>query len=165
MLAAASTTFWCRYFNRYFNTFIPNRTNLYGLAYYSVLIPLPRWLIGLAELKWYKKTCEVQSYIFERSELDSVGGGCPIFYLELTGSAALIRKGLSNATPPSTAATPAQILIICRADGPHSRLLDFLSSKRPGPSSRWAVRVNGSEHMFYTKITLLIYANIYISVN
>ena len=36
---------------------------------------------------------------------------------------------------------PAQILIISRGDGPHSRLLDFLSS-------RWAVRVNGSEHMF-----------------
>ena len=41
VLAAASTTFWCRYFNRCFDTFIPNRTNLYGLAYYSVLIPLP----------------------------------------------------------------------------------------------------------------------------
>ena len=32
--------FGCRYFNRYFNTFIPNRTDPYGLAYYSVLIPL-----------------------------------------------------------------------------------------------------------------------------
>ncbi len=35
---------------------------------------------------------------------------------------------------------PAQILISHRADGPHSRLLNFLSS-------RWAVRVNGSEHI------------------
>ena len=38
---------------------------------------------------------------------------------------------------------PAQILISHRADGPHSRLLDFLSS-------RWAVHVNGSEHMYCT---------------
>ena len=54
-----------------------------------------RWLIGLAELIWYKNICEVhymQRYIFKRSGLDSVGGGCPIFYLEVTGSASLIRK-------------------------------------------------------------------------
>ena len=47
-----------------------------------------RWLIGLAELIWYKETCEVhyiQRYIFKRSELDSVGGGGPILYLEVTG--------------------------------------------------------------------------------
>ena len=34
----------------------------------------------------------MQRYIFKRSGLDSVGGGFPIFYLEVTGSAALIRK-------------------------------------------------------------------------
>ena len=54
-----------------------------------------RRLKGLAELIWYKKTCEVhymQRYIFKRSGLDSVGGGCPTFYLEMTGSTALIRK-------------------------------------------------------------------------
>ena len=54
-----------------------------------------QWLIGLAELIWYKKTCEVhymQRYIFKRSGLDSVGRGYSIFYLEMTGSAALIRK-------------------------------------------------------------------------
>ena len=57
---------------------------------------------------------------------------------------------------------PAQILISHRADGPHSRLLDFLSSRwarpiysifcrvnGPGPSSRWAVRVNGSEQWYF----------------
>lgn len=37
VLAAASTIFRCRYFN----IFIPSRTNLNRLAYYSVLITLP----------------------------------------------------------------------------------------------------------------------------
>ncbi len=54
---------------------------------------------------------------------------------------------------------PAQILISHRADGFHSRLLDFLSSRwtrpiysifprvnGPGQSNRWAVRVNSSEN-------------------
>ena len=53
---------------------------------------MPRWL---AELIWYKKTGEVhcmQRYIFKRSGLDSMGGGYPIFYLIVTGSAALIVK-------------------------------------------------------------------------
>ena len=30
-------------------------------------------------------------YIFKRPDLDSVGGGSPISYLEVTGSAALIK--------------------------------------------------------------------------
>ena len=40
VFAATSTTFQCRYFNRYFNTFISNLTNLFGLAYCSVLKPI-----------------------------------------------------------------------------------------------------------------------------
>ena len=54
-----------------------------------------QWLIGLAELIEYKETCEVhymQRYIFKSSGLDSVGGDYSIFSLEITGSAALIRK-------------------------------------------------------------------------
>ena len=34
----------------------------------------------------------MQRYIFKRSGLEEVGGGFPIFYLEVTESAALIRK-------------------------------------------------------------------------
>ncbi len=34
----------------------------------------------------------MQRQIFKRSGLDSVGGGSPIYYPEVTGSAALIRK-------------------------------------------------------------------------
>ena len=51
--------------------------------------------MGVTYANRYKKTSEVhymQRYIFKRSGLDSVGGGCPIFYLEVTGSPALIRK-------------------------------------------------------------------------
>ena len=48
-----------------------------------------RWLIELAELIWYKKK---QRFIFKRPDSDSLGEGCPVFYLEVTGSAALIRK-------------------------------------------------------------------------
>ena len=42
---------------------------------------------------------------------------------------------------------PAQILISHRADGPHSRLLDFLSS-------RWAIRVNGSEQLLLAVVAV-----------
>ena len=68
--------------------------------------------------------------------------------------------GIAPTYSVESGSVPAQILLISRADGPHSRLLDFLSSRwawpiysifcrvnGPGPSSRLAVRVNGSEHI------------------
>ena len=33
-----------------------------------------------------------QTFIFQKPGSDSLGGGCPIFYLEVTVSTALIRK-------------------------------------------------------------------------
>ena len=53
-----------------------------------------RWLVGLAELIWYKKK---QRFIFKRPGSDSLGEDCPIFYLEVTGSAALIMQAWNTA--------------------------------------------------------------------